>query len=32
MNTLTSVLFAVLSYLAFTKLLDVNLARGILPF
>jgi len=32
MNTLTSLLFAVLSYLAFTKLLDVNLARGILPF
>lgn len=32
MNVLTSVLFAVISYLAFTKLLGVNLAPGILPF
>ncbi len=32
MNVLTSVLFAVISYLAFAKLLGVNLARGILPF
>lgn len=32
MNVLTSVLFAAISYLVFTKLLDVNLARGILPF
>ena len=30
-NTLTSVLFCVLSYLMFVKL-DVNLAKGILPF
>lgn len=32
MNVLTSVLFAVISYFAFTKLLGVSLARGILPF
>ena len=32
MNVLTAVLFCVLSYLLFTKLLGVNLARGILPF
>ncbi len=32
MNVLTSVLFVVISYFAFTKLLGVNLARGILPF
>jgi putative tricarboxylic transport membrane protein len=31
-NVLTAVLFSVLSYLMFTKLLGVNLARGILPF
>lgn len=31
MNVLTSVLFAVLSYMAFTKLLGVTLARGIIP-
>jgi putative tricarboxylic transport membrane protein len=31
-NVLTAVLFSVLSYLLFTKLLGVNLARGILPF
>ena len=31
-NILTSVLFAVISYLMFTKLLGVNLARGFLPF
>ena len=30
-NTLTSVLFCVLSYVMFVKL-DVNLAKGILPF
>ena len=30
-NVLTAVLFCVLSYLMFTKLLGVNLARGILP-
>ena len=32
MNVLTSVLFTVISYFAFTKLLGVNLAPGILPF
>ncbi|MGA0032061.1 MAG: tripartite tricarboxylate transporter TctB family protein [Burkholderiales bacterium] len=32
MNVLTSVLFAVISYFAFTKLLGVSLARGIVPF
>jgi putative tricarboxylic transport membrane protein len=32
MNVLTSVLFAVISYLVFAKVLDVNLARGVLPF
>lgn len=32
MNVLTSVLFSVISYFAFTKLLGVNLAPGILPF
>lgn len=32
MNVLTSVLFTVISYFAFTKLLGVNLARGIIPF
>lgn len=32
MNVLTSVLFAAISYFAFTKLLGVNLAPGILPF
>ena len=31
-NVLTSVLFAIGSYLMFTKALGVNLARGILPF
>ena len=31
-NVLTAVLFSLLSYLMFTKLLGVNLARGILPF
>jgi putative tricarboxylic transport membrane protein len=31
-NVLTSVLFSVLSYLMFTKLLGVTLPRGILPF
>lgn len=31
-NVLTAVLFSVISYLMFTKLLGVNLARGILPF
>ena len=31
-NVLTAVLFCVLSYLMFTKLLGVNLARGVLPF
>ena len=31
-NVLTSVLFAVISYFAFTKLLGVTLAPGILPF
>lgn len=32
MNGLTCVLFVAISYFAFTKLLGVNLARGILPF
>ena len=32
MNVLTSVLFAVISYFMFTKLLGVNLPLGILPF
>jgi putative tricarboxylic transport membrane protein len=32
MNVLTSVLFAVISYFMFTKLLGVNLPPGILPF
>ena len=32
MNVLTSLLFAVISYLVFTQVLGVNLARGILPF
>jgi putative tricarboxylic transport membrane protein len=32
MNVLTSTLFALLSYLMFTKLLGVNLPPGILPF
>ncbi len=31
MNVLTCVLFSVISYFAFTQLLGVNLARGILP-
>ena len=31
-NVLTAVLFCVGSYLMFTKILGVNLARGILPF
>ena len=31
MNVLTSVLFTLISYFAFTKLLGVNLARGIIP-
>ena len=31
-NVLTSVLFSLVSYLLFTKVLGVNLARGILPF
>lgn len=31
-NVLTSVLFCIGSYVMFTKLLGVNLARGILPF
>ena len=31
-NVLTSVLFSVISYFMFTKLLGVTLARGILPF
>lgn len=31
-NVLTSVLFSVLSYVMFVKVLGVNLARGILPF
>ncbi len=32
MNGLSCVLFVVISYSAFTKLLGVNLARGIIPF
>lgn len=32
MNGLTCVLFVAISYFAFTKLLGVNLARGIIPF
>ena len=32
MNVLTCVLFVVISYVAFTKLLGVNLARGLIPF
>lgn len=32
MNVLTSTLFALFSYLLFTKLLGVNLPAGILPF
>jgi len=32
MNVLTCVLFVIISYVAFTKLLGVNLARGIIPF
>ena len=32
MNVLTAVLFSVIGYFAFTKLLGVNLAPGILPF
>lgn len=32
MNVLTSVLFSVISYFAFTQLLGVTLTRGILPF
>jgi putative tricarboxylic transport membrane protein len=32
MNGLTCVLFVIISYAAFTKLLGVNLARGIIPF
>lgn len=31
-NVLTSVLFALGSYLLFSRLLDVNLPRGVLPF
>lgn len=31
-NVLTSVLFALSSYVLFTRLLDVNLPRGIMPF
>ena len=31
-NLLTSVLFGFISYLMFTRLLDVSLPRGILPF
>ena len=31
-NVLTSILFAVIAYLMFTKLLGVNLPPGILPF
>ena len=31
-NILTSVLFSLIAYLMFTKVLGVNLARGILPF
>lgn len=32
MNGLTCVLFVIISYVAFTRLLGVNLARGIIPF
>ncbi len=32
MNGLSCVLFVAISYFAFTKLLGVNLARGIIPF
>jgi hypothetical protein len=32
MNGLTCVLFVIISYAAFTKLLGVNLPRGIIPF
>lgn len=32
MNGLTCLLFVAISYAAFTKLLGVNLARGIIPF
>ncbi len=32
MNGLTCVLFVIISYVAFTKLLGVNLARGFIPF
>ncbi len=32
MNGLTAVLFVMISYFAFTKLLGVTLARGIIPF
>jgi putative tricarboxylic transport membrane protein len=32
MNVLTCVLFTTISYFVFTKVLGVNLARGILPF
>ena len=31
-NLLTSILFGFISYLMFTRLLDVSLPRGILPF
>lgn len=31
-NVLTSVLFSVVSYVLFTRVLEVSLARGILPF
>jgi putative tricarboxylic transport membrane protein len=31
-NVLTSVLFAACAYLLFSRLLDVNLPRGVLPF
>ncbi len=32
MNVVTAVLFSIISYVAFVKLLGVNLARGFLPF
>ncbi len=32
MNSLTCVLFVIISYASFTKILGVNLARGIIPF
>lgn len=32
MNGLTCVLFVIISYVAFTRLLGVNLARGFIPF